>query len=279
MLYDMHVHTTYSSDAQSSLEEYAALFRNGAGQKGAGQGNCPPGTGIGFAEHVDFLPECGSYEYMDPHEYIAAVHGLRESGCDFYAGAEIDYVKQVETEIISHLKKYNYDYTICSVHMVDGLAVSDRNFPPEGADIGFLSEVAVKYYKELEYGVKAGIFDVVGHVGVFRRYLPDKIGNDRRFAGLVREAELEAARLCAASGMIVEVNTSGLFSLSACTLPGNEFLKNYYDFGGRLVCLGSDAHRTADVGRGFGESAAALKAAGFQYLTLPWDREHRIRLE
>lgn len=263
MFYDMHVHSTYSSDGQSSLEEYAALSG---------------GPHIGFAEHVDFLPECGSYGYMDPNEYMAAIRSLRESGCDFYAGAEIDYVKQAEDQIISHLKEYDYDYTICSVHMVDGLSISDRKFPPEGADMSLFLDVAGKYYRELEYGIRAGAFDVVGHVGVFARYLPGEIRNDRRLAALMREAELETARLCAASGMIVEVNTSGLFSPLACTLPGPEFLKNYHAFGGRLVCVGSDAHRAADTGRGLGEGAAKLKAAGFQYLTLPWDREHRVKL-
>jgi histidinol-phosphatase (PHP family) len=267
MFYDMHVHSTFSADGESSLGDYAAAF--GGGKPGA----------IGFSEHMDFLPECGSYGYTDPLEYISSIRSLRERGCDFYAGAEIDYVKRVEDDIFRHIKEYNYDFTICSIHMVDGVSVSDRDFPPAGADIGYLLGVVENYYSQLERGISTGAFDVVGHIGVYMRYLPIDIVSDRRFKRTVREAELEIARLCAAGGMIVELNTSGLFSPYACTLPGNEFLKHYYDFGGRLVCLGSDAHRTADVARGFTEGAGILRTAGFRYLTLPWDRERRIVID
>ena len=281
MFYDMHLHSTFSADGKSTLDEYAALRDGGTGTVScspAGYAICPPVPHLGFAEHIDFLPECGSFEYMDPDEYISAVCSFRERGFDFYAGAEIDYVKQVEADISVHLKQYSYDYTICSVHMVNGLSISDRNFPPEGTDAGYLLGVAADYYRELEYGIKAEMFDVLGHVGVFVRYLPREVLGDRRLSNFIREAELEIAKLCAASGMIVEVNTSGLFSPYAGLLPGVEFFKNYHAFGGRLVCTGSDAHRAADAARGFGEAAGALKAAGFEYITLPWNREKLVNL-
>lgn len=266
MFYDMHVHSVFSADGKSSLEEYAALFDSGK-----------PGT-IGFAEHVDFLPECGSYEFMDFQKYTAAICGLRERGLDFYAGAEIDYIKLVEADIFKHLDERRYDYTICSVHMVDGISVSDRNFPPAHADREYLMGVLQNYYRQLEYSIKTNAFDVIGHIGVFKRYLAEDCRDDRVLKSAIREAELEAAKLCACSDAIVEVNTSGLFSPHAHTLPDGDFLKHYYDFGGRLVCLGSDAHRTADVARGFKEAGELLKAAGFRHMTLPWDRERRIEL-
>lgn len=266
MFYDMHVHSTFSSDGKSSLAEYAALFGGGKGT-------------IGFAEHIDFLPQCGSYGYMDYNEYTAAVRGFKDRGCDFHAGAEIDYVMQAEADIIKHLNKYSYEYTICSVHMVDGISVSDREFPPIEADVEYLLGITGKYYRELEYGIKTGLFDVVGHIGVFIRYLSEEVKSDRRMTGIVREAELEIAKLCACSDMIVEVNTSGLFSQAASTLPGNDFLKHYYDHGGRLICLGSDAHKAEDVARGFREACIMLKTFGFGYMTLPWDKDHHIKLD
>lgn len=266
MFYDMHVHSTFSADGKSTMEEYGALFDNA--DSGA----------VGFAEHVDFLPECGSFEYMDSREYIAVIRSLRERGCDFYAGVEIDYVKSVETDIFKHIREYDYDYTICSIHVIDGFSVSDRQFPPQDADMDFLLGVAESYYVQLEHGIRAGVFDVVGHVGVYSRYLSEEVRTDRRMTKLVQEAELEIARLCAGSGMIVELNTSGLFSLSGEMLPGSVFLKNYYDFGGRLVCLGSDAHNAGDVARGFDKGIEALKAAGFTFITLPWNREQQVKI-
>jgi histidinol-phosphatase (PHP family) len=120
---------------------------------------------------------------------------------------------------------------------------------------------------------------VIGHIGVYKRYLGDIFHGDGKIQAFVEEAEYEMARLCAQSDMILEVNTSGLFAPLAQTLPDGAFLKQYYNFGGRTVCIGSDAHTSADAGRGIDKAYDLIQQTGFKYITLPWDRENPIGLK
>lgn len=265
--YDSHIHSTFSCDGKSAVEEYSALIDAGILQ------------GIGFAEHVDLMPECGSYEFLDHGQYLKEIQHFRDRGYEFYAGGEVDYAKKAEQEIKEHLKRYRYAFTICSVHMIDGVSISDRVFIPSLKDRNELMCIIEKYYSELKLSLNAGIFDVIGHIGVYKRHLGDIFHGNSKIKGYVKEAEYEMARICAQSDMILEVNTSGLFSPLAQTLPGEAFLKLYYYFGGRTVCIGSDAHTSADAGKGIETAYSILQQTGFDYITLPWDRENPVRIK
>ena len=61
-------------------------------------------------------------------------------------------------------------------------------------------------------------------------------------------------------GKTLEVNTHH----ALC--PNEEILKKYYEFGGRKVSFGSDAHR-GDVYKDFDETAKMLKTIGFKGFT------------
>lgn len=265
-IYDTHVHTTFSADGVSGIGEYALSIKE-----------CII-NGIGFAEHIDFLPECGSYGFMDPAAYIKAVEGYRNNGYEFFAGAEIDYAKQVEAEILQNLKKCNYAFTICSVHMVDHISVSDKVTMPAVHDRQLLRKLILGYYKELEWCLKVPEFDVIGHIGVYKRYLGRDFHEDTELIDEINELENEIALLCIKSGKIVEVNTSGLYSPLSATVPGTSFLKAYYRHGGRNISVGSDAHSAAHVARGFETAFEMLRQIGFRYILLPWDREKPLML-
>lgn len=265
-IYDTHVHTTFSADGVSSLEDYARRVKEGII------------NGIGFAEHIDFLPECGSYGFLEPAVYIKAVEEYRNSGYEFFAGAEIDYAKQVEDEILQNINKYKYAFTICSVHLVDHITVSNKVSLPEIRDRQLLRKLILGYYKELENCLKVPEFDVIGHIGVYMRYLGRDFHEDKELINEINEIENEIALLCAKTNKIVEVNTSGLYSPLSATVPGINFLKHYYRHGGRYISVGSDAHSAAHVARGFETAFEMLRKLGFRYILLPWDREKPIML-
>lgn len=66
----------------------------------------------------------------------------------------------------------------------------------------------------------------------------------------------------------IEINTSGLRQFSKETFPGVDVLKNYRETGGKILTLGSDAHRAKDVDMGLKLAIENAKMAGFKYLTL-----------
>lgn len=266
MYYDSHIHSTHSSDGLSALGEYTAAVDDGRV------------AGIGFAEHLDLMSECGSYGRLDPPAYMSEVKALRGRGYDFHAGCEVDYNKKAQQDILVHLEKHQYEFTMCSIHMIDGFSISNRIYIPSIKDLEKLKTIIEKYYEEFIHSLAVDVFDVVGHVSVFKRYLDISCYENRDIQSMMNEGEYEIARICAKSGKILEVNTSGLYSPLGETLPGKAFLKTYYEFGGENVCAGSDAHSCKEAGRGIQEAHALLKETGFKYIMLPWDREHPLKL-
>lgn len=264
--YDTHVHTTFSPDGQSPIEDYIAAIDSGRAR------------GIGFTEHLDFLPECGAYRYLDTDNYFKKIQRYREMGYELYAGAEVDYAESVGQEILDTLEQKHFDYTICSIHMINGFSISDGRHTEAFAEVESARDIVEKYYRELISGIRVKEFDVIGHIGIFKRGLEKDHFEKNGLKGRLDELNDETARICAASGKILEVNSSGLFSTIEAPLPDSDFLKAYFQYGGRTVSMGSDAHNVANLCRGFEKVAEILKAVGFKYTFLPWDRENGIKL-
>lgn len=265
MLYDCHVHSTFSPDGKSTVAEYVKLIDQELVK------------GIGFAEHLDFLPECGAVGYLDYTLYKNTIKHYKELGYEVYAGAEIDYAKSVENDILSKLNETPYDFTICSVHMIKGLPMSDRNIDHFFDKNNFL-ELIEGYYNEIKSSLKAIGFDVMGHVGVYRRYL-DEDFYDADMKKWLKELDNEVASLCAKSHKLLEINSSGLFSVCKSTVPGITFLQAYFEYGGRNICMSSDAHNALHMSRGFDVVRDILIRTGLNYIYLPWDKENPLPLK
>lgn len=62
----------------------------------------------------------------------------------------------------------------------------------------------------------------------------------------------------------LEVNTSGLRQEIGVPMPDEFLLRRYYSLGGRLITIGSDAHKVADLGKGINETLQLLKKIGFE---------------
>ncbi|MCX7842679.1 MAG: histidinol-phosphatase HisJ family protein [Clostridia bacterium] len=266
-MYDIHAHSTFSPDSISPVEEYIGVLDEGRVE------------GIGFAEHFDFLPECGAYGYLDYELLRKTIDEFSSKGYRVFAGAEIDYSFKVEDEIVSTLRERHFDFTICSIHMVSGVSVSDGKNLERFKDKKIFRSIIEEYYYELSSSLRVKEFDVIGHIGIYRRHFDQSFINESIFNNWIIELENEVAKACALSDKIIEVNTSGLFSKCAFALPHADFLKTYYLNGGRLLSLGSDAHNAAHIGRGFREALEVLKDIGFKYIMLPWDRENPLKIE
>jgi histidinol-phosphatase (PHP family) len=266
-MYDTHVHSTFSPDGQSSVEEYSKLVDKGIVK------------GLGFAEHLDFLPECGAYGFLDYDLYSSTINKYKEKGYEFYLGAEVDYANRVEGEIIEKLKKQHYDYTICSVHMIQGFSVSDKKGLENFYDANTFKYILGNYYDEVNLSLHVEQIDVIGHIGIYKRHLDSSFISNHVHKDLIKELDLNLAKECARSGKIIEVNSSGLFAKMGSTIPNAEFLKTYYENGGSTISIGSDAHDASDAARGFEQLKQILREIGFKYTVLPWNREKEYKLD
>lgn len=263
--YDSHVHSRYSPDGADDLAAFAARVDQGVAD------------GIGFAEHYDFLPICGAWEYLDESRYLAEVADWVARGYAFFAGVEVDYCRQVEDEIRAKLRQYPFDFAIGSIHTLKAGPVSDRAIEHFYDDAVF-DALLVEYADEFTASLGVAEFDVVGHACVFQRYLGADFFVGKPWKARINELEDELAARVARSDKLLEVNTSGLFSSSRQTCATPFFLERYRAHGGRTITLASDSHAAAHLRRGFAEVAPLLAALGFTQIHLPWDREHPVPL-
>lgn len=192
-------------------------------------------------------------DFREPlQRYVEAVQQARAAGLPVRLSLEVDYLPDRVDQIRSALQGVPWDYVLGSVHFVDGQPVDfspDVTWPEADADA-----VWRRYFQLLAEAAGSGLFDVVGHID-----LPKKFGHRPRvFPREDFRAFLQAA---ARRGVAVEINTAGWRRPAAEMYPAWELLAEVVA-AGLDVQLGSDAHDPAEVAEGFDRALAQARAAG-----------------
>jgi histidinol-phosphatase (PHP family) len=248
---DYHVHTELCGHAEGTMRasvEQALLA-------GAEE--------LGFADHLP-LPlrwEPGlSMTLDDLDEYVSSVQALSreyEGDLRIVLGVEADYFESAEEELSALLKAYPFEYVIGSVHFLsDGLGFDQLRHHAAYLSRGVVS-VYDEYYRLLAKAAASGLFDVVGHFD-----LPKKFADRPPDATAIAAAARSALRAVAAADMAIEVNTAGRYAPVAELYPAADLLAEAAALSIPLT-FGSDAHRPADVGRDFAVAVTAARAAGY----------------
>jgi histidinol phosphatase-like PHP family hydrolase len=107
-------------------------------------------------------------------------------------------------------------------------------------------------------------FDALGHFDYISRYsrYNDPIMRYSDFAGLF---DALFGRLVS-RGKGLEINTATYRRRGGAAAFDTDIARRYAELGGELLCLGSDAHRAADVGGQFGEFRDMLRSCGVKAL-------------
>lgn len=250
MRMDYHLHSRYSGDGQSAIEE---ICRE-ALEKGL--------THIALTDHHDIGNT--NYELKDPSAYLADLARCRElfPGLDLAYGVEMDYRAHTWERMQRFPVEQGLDFALLSLHFVDGV----DPYLPEYFEGRTQREGYAYYLKQLAemIAVTDGPW-VLGHityVSKFARFPDTRL----RYAEYPEELD-EVLRLAVKKGYGLEINASGLKN-GAGVLPGTDILTRYRELGGEILTLGSDAHCAADVGRWIGDATDAARAAGFRYLAV-----------
>ena len=72
----------------------------------------------------------------------------------------------------------------------------------------------------------------------------------------------------------IEVNTSGI-DRGGHVLPHPSIICRYKELGGRIITIGSDAHKSQNVGAYIKDTVEIIASAGFEEITLFKNREPR----
>ena len=251
-LFDSHVHTSHSFDADSSLDELcrAAL------EKGV--------MGFAVTDHFD----CGMEEAADAGgvraslREISALESRYRGRLRLARGVELGQ-GHLEPQLARELcEDAGLDCILGSVHCAaPGKDLYDVNFNDPAVRV---SDVLRGYFRMVYEMTLWGKFHVLAHLCYPERYIWGKYRIPVDLSPYGDEIQTILRRLVE-EGKGLEVNTSGYRQGLGKTFPGPGILKRYYQLGGRVVTLGSDAHRAEDLAADFGVAMDLLTSIGFQY--------------
>lgn len=232
-MFDFHMHSSVSFDSEASgLSMAQAAARAGLKE-------------ICFTDHYD----C-HWSEKDPHDlftlddYRAAYERLSVAGVTIRRGVEMGLTAWNRDIAEAFTQSYPLDFVIGSLHYVDGY---DPYHPAywEGKTMHYAYG---RYLEETLRCVRIhDDFDVLGHL----TYVCKSPNNPHRrpvlyddFAALTDEILRELIK----KGKGMEINTSGVDRVGDF-LPTARHLQRFYELGGRIVTVGSDAHDPSRVGQ------------------------------
>jgi histidinol-phosphatase (PHP family) len=259
---DYHTHHERCGHAVGKLEEYV--------QRGIALGL----EQLGLSDHLplihvdpaSYYPEM-AMPMAELPRYVEECLSLKEryrGAIDLRVGLEADYIEGYEDQIREILSPYPWDYLIGSVHFLGEWDITDYRQVHgwEGKDE---LEVYRLYYEAVKKSALSGLYDIIGHMDVIKRFGYGPQTPDGKAE--VRALELETLKVIADSGVAMELNASGLSKPCAEMFPAEHLLQEAFKLGIPLT-LGSDAHDPAKLGDGLQEARSLLWHTGFRELAV-----------
>ena len=217
---------------------------------------------IGFSDHCPWPDGFDYRNRMRPDQFecykeIVAKAKDNPFGVTVRYGLEVDWVPGRMDEVFDSLREEPLDYLIGSVHYTDNFAIDDPASIDEWKQEGVAERAWLRYAEVVAEMIRSGRFNIIGHLD-----LPKKFGFYPASLEPFHERIDSAFINAAATGMAVEINTSGLRKPVKETYPSLAILRMANRRGVALT-FGSDSHSPGDVGKNFTEAGALAAAAGF----------------
>ena len=250
---DYHVHPDYSLDATGTIDQYCQR----ALELGLKE--------ICFTTHYDTDPVRGDEDpfmridgkivplneenvkrYIEDVRKAGKIYGPR--GLSVKAGLEVDYAPHIEKDLGRNLAGFDLDYLLGSVHCLDHIAISASKEAKSYFEKKSLEELCQEYYEVLSQAVISGLFDVIAHLDVYRKYGLAFYGEEILTAhrGLVEPV----LQLMVENDVGMEINTALLRKGHNQFSPSAEILSLAIEMNVKITSFGSDAHKVAHLGKG-----------------------------
>lgn len=216
----------------------------------------------GRDEEVAWLRD-NLYEPLD--RYVEALVRAQQRGWPVKIGLEVDWFPGAEDTIRSVLEPYPWDYILGSVHFLGDWPVdvsADYGWPELDVDA-----VYTEYFTELAAAAKSGLYDVLAH--------PDLV---KKFGHRAEEPDAHYEKVVTAmaeAGVAMEISTAGLHYPVEELYPDRRMME-LAAARGVPVTFGSDAHHPDAVGRDFPTAVAAAERAGLSHLATYKKRQRNL---
>ena len=260
-LCDYHTHTTFSFDAAPEATHDAMCRR--ALELGL--------SDIAFTDHCDINGEVeGIYPSYRAAEAFASMQAAKEAykgRLNVLCGIELGNAHQYPAEAAAILAAHPYDFVINSLHNLRDVPDFCMLKYEMMTDVHIASLFDRLLDESIGMVVKSPRIDTLGHLTYMNRYVSLA---QKPFSFKPHYDKIKTLyRTLIERDIALEVNVSTLWTGLGVTMPSMELLKLYADCGGRLVTIGSDAHRPADLAKGIRKGYALLATVGLdQVMTI-----------
>ena len=228
---------------------------------------------LGFSDHFALTPGNQHLRWALPPDsldsYVSEIQWAIASTKDITVrmGLEVDYFPETADLIKSRLAAHSFDYLIGSVHFVDDFPIDLDAQPWEELSQSARDSVWRGYWRCLRAAAQSGIFDIIGHFDLPKKF---KFGPS---VDLTEEAFAVLSAVSAAD-MAIEINTSGWDKPAGEAYPSLFYLQEAMRRKIPLV-INSDAHSTGEVVRHFDRARQLARNAGYTEL-VRFERRQRF---
>ena len=253
ILSDYHLHSEFSGDSTENIDELV-LKAIDLGLKE-----------IAVTDHLEYDMEGVTGKWiLNLDRYVEKLQYIREKykgKIDIKLGLEAGVQPHTKEYIETQIKKYPFDFVIASGH---GLNRKDISFG--GIHKGRTKdEVQTLYFENLLENVKVyENYCVYGHLDFITRYG----GEGYRGLNYEKQKDIidEILKMLISKNKGIEINTSGFRYNEDRFYPLPQIVKRYFQLGGEILTVGSDAHRKEDIARDFNVAADFLESIGQKYI-------------
>lgn len=252
MLIDCHNHSVHSFDGHEKVED---ILEN-ANKLGL--------KVFALTEHAeiadDLAPDTLRREIAASVDEVCRWRESYPAGCKILCGIELGNPLD-NLELAEELMALRpYDVIIGSIH-TDGH--EDYYFGRyDTISDGEIDASLTHYYQRQVDMARWGKFDVLAHITYPLRYVVGDYGRKVRMERYLPLVDTLFDTIIE-KGIALEINTSGLQQKIGETLPGEALIRRYYQRGGRLITLGSDAHLLQNMAYGIDQTEKMLREIGF----------------
>lgn len=249
---DTHVHSNISHDGISTIEEYCKSAR------GMGVDE------ITFTEHYDIYDGVDTdLKTIKLNLYklqFVTLKNRYKNVIDLNYGLEVGLQPDINVQEKIKRDIRGFDFVIGSSHITCKKDISKDYSFFEGLS---RHEAYLKYFEEVLENIKTydNEFDVYGHLDYIVRYggYKERIIDYDEFKDILDAILTELIR----KDKGLEINTSAFRYGLPFTHPNPEILRRYKELGGKIITIGSDAHKVEDLAKDFDVACSVAKGAGF----------------
>ncbi|MEE3467276.1 MAG: histidinol-phosphatase HisJ family protein [Eubacterium sp.] len=263
--YDTHLHSEFSMDSQTPIsEQIDQAIKLGL-------------SGLCFTDHNDFgfpLDQCPGHDtnpfILDVDKYISTIKKEQRNNRNLDIAIGVECGLQTDVDVIEANKKLcdnpAFDQVIGSIHLIDKKDPYEKDCW-KNAD----PHTLIKRYftSTLQNIMIFSNFNILGHLDYAVRYKPADFQYDPKN---YMEITDEIMKVIIKKDIALEVNTAGIYRAKKMgdriPNPHPSFIQRYFELGGKLISIGSDAHTSDVLAADFTYVADLLTDIGFtEYVT------------